>query len=128
MLLGKSIRIYNIILVDIGYIFFCFCQPQLSFPYTFFLMFLSYLYFFLYQAEAKILKGPHEDLESYLQAIQQLRNNIQFFNSNKSFKSSDGVLNHTNNLLAKAISKLEEEFKQLLSSYRLVLPLMSLNT
>ncbi|KAG6434204.1 hypothetical protein SASPL_105827 [Salvia splendens] len=70
------------------------------------------------QAEAKILKGPHEDLESYLQAIQQLRNNIQFFNSNKSFKSSDGVLNHTNNLLAKAISKLEEEFKQLLSSYR----------
>ncbi|KAL1546096.1 exocyst complex component EXO70A1-like [Salvia divinorum] len=69
------------------------------------------------QAEAKILKGPHEDLESYLQAIQQLRNNIQFFNSNKSFKSSDGVLNHTNNLLAKAISKLEEEFKQLLLSY-----------
>ncbi|KAK6135982.1 hypothetical protein DH2020_030254 [Rehmannia glutinosa] len=69
------------------------------------------------QAEAKILKGPHEDLESYLQAIDQLRNNIQFFSNNKSFKSSDGVLNHTNTLLAKAISKLEEEFKQLLSSY-----------
>ncbi|KAL0299119.1 UNVERIFIED_CONTAM: Exocyst complex component EXO70A1 [Sesamum radiatum] len=70
------------------------------------------------QAESKILKGPHEDLESYLQAIDQLRKNIQFFSNNKSFKSSDGVLNHTNNLLAKAISKLEEEFKQLLSSYR----------
>lgn len=69
------------------------------------------------QAEAKILKGPHEDLESYLQAIEQLRNNIKFFSNNKSFKSSDGVLNHTNTLLAKAISKLEEEFKQLLSSY-----------
>ncbi|KAK6135936.1 hypothetical protein DH2020_030319 [Rehmannia glutinosa] len=69
------------------------------------------------QAEAKILKWPHEDLESYLQAIDQLRNNIQFFSNNKSFKSSDGVLNHTNTLLAKAISKLEEEFKQLLSSY-----------
>ncbi|KAL3838158.1 hypothetical protein ACJIZ3_022749 [Penstemon smallii] len=69
------------------------------------------------QAEAKILKGPHEDLESYLQAIEQLRNNIQFFSNNKSFKSSDGVLNHTNNLLSKAISKLEEEFKQLLASY-----------
>ncbi|KAL3647320.1 hypothetical protein CASFOL_008288 [Castilleja foliolosa] len=69
------------------------------------------------QAEAKILKGPHEDLESYLQAIDQLRNNIQFFSNNKSFKSSDGVLNHSNTLLAKAISKLEEEFKQLLSSY-----------
>ncbi|KAL8050458.1 hypothetical protein ABFX02_06G083300 [Erythranthe guttata] len=69
------------------------------------------------QAEAKILKGPHEDLESYLQAIDQLRNNIQFFNSNKSFKSSDGVLNHTNSVLTKAISKLEEEFRQLLLSY-----------
>ncbi|XP_073118598.1 exocyst complex component EXO70A1-like [Henckelia pumila] len=69
------------------------------------------------QAEAKILKGPNEDLESYLQAIEQLRNNIQFFSNNKSFKSSDGVINHTNNLLSKAISKLEEEFKQLLSYY-----------
>ncbi|KAF8403365.1 hypothetical protein HHK36_011467 [Tetracentron sinense] len=69
------------------------------------------------QAEAKILKGPHEDLESYLEAVDQLRSNVRFFSSNKSFKSSDGVLNHTNNLLAKAILKLEEEFKQLLTSY-----------
>lgn len=69
------------------------------------------------RAEAKILRGPHEDLESYLEAIDQLRNNIKFFSSNKSFKSSDGVLNHANSLLSKAILKLEEEFKQLLSSY-----------
>ncbi|KAL6989206.1 hypothetical protein U1Q18_014959 [Sarracenia purpurea var. burkii] len=69
------------------------------------------------QAEAKVLKGPHEDLESYLEAVEQLRSNIRFFSDNKSFRSSDGVVNHTNNLLAKAISKLEEEFKQLLSSY-----------
>jgi len=67
------------------------------------------------------LKGPHEDLETYLEAIDQLRANVRFFSSNKSFKSSDGVLNHANNLLAKAILKLEEEFRQLLSSYRLVL-------
>ncbi|KAA8518464.1 hypothetical protein F0562_015938 [Nyssa sinensis] len=46
------------------------------------------------QAEAKILRG-----------------------SNKSLKSSSGVLNHANNLLAKAILKLEEEFRQLLTSY-----------
>ncbi|KAL3639511.1 hypothetical protein CASFOL_017418 [Castilleja foliolosa] len=68
--------------------------------------------------------GPHEDLESYLQAIDQLRTNIQFFSNNKSFKSSDGVLNHSNTLLAKAISKLEKEFKQLLSSYSVLLLLM----
>ncbi|KAF5737410.1 Exocyst subunit exo70 family protein A2 isoform 1 [Tripterygium wilfordii] len=69
------------------------------------------------KAEAKILKGPHEDLESYLEAIDQLRANVKFFSSNKGFKSSDGVLNHANNLLAKAISKLEDEFRQLLTIY-----------
>ncbi|RDX91492.1 Exocyst complex component EXO70A1 [Mucuna pruriens] len=69
------------------------------------------------QAEAKILKGPHEDLENYLEAIDKLRSNIQFFGSKKGFKSSDGIVGHANNLLAKAISKLEDEFKQLLSSY-----------
>ncbi|KAI3706056.1 hypothetical protein L1987_76309 [Smallanthus sonchifolius] len=69
------------------------------------------------EAEAKILKGPHDNLEGYLEAIEQLRSNIRFFTNNKSFKSSDGVLNHANNLLSKAISKLEHEFKQLLSSY-----------
>ncbi|XP_061996522.1 exocyst complex component EXO70A1-like isoform X2 [Rosa rugosa] len=70
------------------------------------------------QAEAKILRGPHEDLESYLEAIDQLRRNIRFFSSNKGLKSSDGVLGHANSLLSKAISKLEDEFKQLLKSYR----------
>ncbi|QCE07780.1 exocyst complex component 7 [Vigna unguiculata] len=69
------------------------------------------------QAEAKILKGPHEDLENYLQAIENLRSNIQFFGSKKGFKSSDGIVVHANNLLAKAISKLEDEFRQLLLSY-----------
>uniref|UniRef100_A0A5B6ZXT9 Exocyst subunit Exo70 family protein n=1 Tax=Davidia involucrata TaxID=16924 RepID=A0A5B6ZXT9_DAVIN len=69
------------------------------------------------QAEAKILRGPHEDLESYIEAVDQLRSIVRFFSSNKSLKSSIGVLNHANNLLAKSISKLEEEFRQLLTSY-----------
>ncbi|ERN16141.1 hypothetical protein AMTRI_Chr11g95420 [Amborella trichopoda] len=69
------------------------------------------------QVEAKIMKGPHEDLGGYLEAVDQLRSNVQFFSCNKSFKSSDGVLNHANGLLAKAMQKLEEEFKQLLSAY-----------
>ncbi|XP_050126738.1 exocyst complex component EXO70A1-like isoform X2 [Malus sylvestris] len=70
------------------------------------------------QAESKILRGPREDLESYLEAIDQLRRNIRFFSSTKGFRSSDGVISDANGLLAKAISKLEEEFKQLLLSYR----------
>ncbi|GAV87023.1 Exo70 domain-containing protein [Cephalotus follicularis] len=69
------------------------------------------------QAEAKINRGPHDDLESYLEAIDQLRSSILFFSNKKGFKSSDGVLNQANTLLARAISNLEEEFKQLLSSY-----------
>lgn len=69
------------------------------------------------KAEAKILRGPHEDHESYLEAIDQLRSNVKFFSNNKNFKSVDGVLRHANNLLAKAITKLEEEFKQILMNY-----------
>ncbi|KAK6152260.1 hypothetical protein DH2020_014895 [Rehmannia glutinosa] len=69
------------------------------------------------QAEAKILRGPHEDLESYLEAVDQLRSIVRFFSGNKGFKSSIGVVNQANNLLAKAIFKLEEEFRQLLTSY-----------
>ncbi|KAI9118749.1 hypothetical protein K1719_010194 [Acacia pycnantha] len=68
------------------------------------------------QAETKVLKGPHEDLANYLNAIDQLRGSIQFFGSKKGFKSGDGVVSQANNLIAKAISKLEDEFKQLLSS------------
>uniref|UniRef100_A0A5B6ZVX3 Exocyst subunit Exo70 family protein n=1 Tax=Davidia involucrata TaxID=16924 RepID=A0A5B6ZVX3_DAVIN len=69
------------------------------------------------QAEAKILRGPHEDLESYIEAVDQLRSIVRFFSSKQSLKSSIGVLNHAHNLLAKAILKLEEEFRQLLTSY-----------
>ncbi|XP_057512127.1 exocyst complex component EXO70A1 [Actinidia eriantha] len=69
------------------------------------------------QAEAKILRGPHEDLESYLEAVDQLRSIVRFFSSNKGLKSSVGVINHASNLLSKAILKLEEEFRQLLTSY-----------
>lgn len=78
------------------------------------------LHWSIIQAEAKILKGPHEDLENYLEAIDKLRSNIQFFGSKKGFKSSDGIVVHANNLLAKAISKLEDEFRQLLLSYRYI--------
>lgn len=67
------------------------------------------------------MRGPHEDLESYLEAIDQLRSTINFFKINKALKSSEGVINHANNLLNKAISKLEDEFRQLLANYRFVL-------
>ncbi|XP_051113690.1 exocyst complex component EXO70A1-like [Andrographis paniculata] len=70
------------------------------------------------QAEAKILRGPHEFLESYLEAVDQLRSIVKFFTAgDKGFMSGISVVNQANNLLAKATGKLEEEFRQLLSSY-----------
>ncbi|GER43432.1 exocyst subunit EXO70 family protein [Striga asiatica] len=56
-------------------------------------------------AEAKILRGPHEDLESYLEAVDQLRSIVRFFTANKGFQTNQ------------TIAKLEEEFRQLLTSY-----------
>ncbi|CAJ1946931.1 unnamed protein product [Sphenostylis stenocarpa] len=68
-------------------------------------------------AETRILRGPHEDLESYLEAIEKLKANVRFFSGKKNFKCSEGIINHANGLLAKAISKLQEEFKHLLTNY-----------
>ncbi|WCJ34201.1 exocyst subunit exo70 family protein A2 [Euphorbia peplus] len=69
------------------------------------------------KAEAKILRGPHEDLESYLEAIDQLRSILKFFSSNKINKGTDAIINHCNQILTKAISKLEDEFRTLLANY-----------
>lgn len=69
------------------------------------------------EAEGKIRKGPHEDLDGYLEAVEQLRKNFTFFASKKSFKNHDAVINRVNDLLSQAVLKLEEEFKQLLSTY-----------
>ncbi|KAL8129494.1 hypothetical protein V2J09_018649 [Rumex salicifolius] len=67
------------------------------------------------QAEAKILRGPHEDLENYLQSIDQLKANAQFFSDKKYFKRNSAPLNHVNGLLSKAVMKLEVEFTNLLA-------------
>ncbi|XP_076893638.1 exocyst complex component EXO70A1-like isoform X2 [Bidens hawaiensis] len=68
------------------------------------------------QAEAEIMRGPHEDLESYLEAVNQLKQIVRFFSTNKTLKSSIGVITHSTTLLQKASLMLEEEFRQLLTS------------
>ncbi|XP_076883412.1 exocyst complex component EXO70A1-like [Bidens hawaiensis] len=68
------------------------------------------------QAEAEIMRGPHEDLESYLEAVNQLKQIVRFFSTNKNLKSSIGVITHSTTLLQKASLMLEEEFRQLLTS------------
>ncbi|XP_071686496.1 exocyst complex component EXO70A1-like [Rutidosis leptorrhynchoides] len=68
------------------------------------------------QAEAEIMRGPHEDLESYLEAVNQLKQIMRFFSTNKTLKSSIGVITQCTTLLQKASLMLEEEFRQLLAS------------
>uniref|UniRef100_A0A0E0BPA6 Exocyst subunit Exo70 family protein n=1 Tax=Oryza glumipatula TaxID=40148 RepID=A0A0E0BPA6_9ORYZ len=69
------------------------------------------------RAEATILRGPHEDLEGYLEAVDLLKSIVRFFASNKSLKNNDGLLNRVNNILSKSALKIEEEFKQLMTTY-----------
>lgn len=56
-----------------------------------------------------------------MDAINQLRNNVRFFNNNKSLKSNHAAVSHANNLLAKGMEKLEGEFKQILNNYRFII-------
>lgn len=70
------------------------------------------------QAELKILKGPHEDLGGYIEAIDEMRSIVKNFNKYKTFRNSDAAIDHANSLLAKSVTKLEEEFQLVLSSYR----------
>ncbi|MCO5563532.1 hypothetical protein L7F22_017176 [Adiantum nelumboides] len=69
------------------------------------------------KVESKIIEGPHEDLGGYLAAVDELRNNVEFFTYNNSFKSSDSALNHAHGLLSKAMTRLEEEFQNLLTAH-----------
>lgn len=68
------------------------------------------------KVESKIIEGPHEDLGGYLAAVDELRNNVEFFTFNNSMKSSDAALNYAHGLLSKAMVRLEEEFKGLLAT------------
>nr|GMC88789.1 exocyst complex component EXO70A1-like [Ipomoea batatas] len=69
------------------------------------------------KAEAKILKGPHEDSESYLEGCDQLRSIVRTFSGKNNLKSSVGVITYATTLLANSIIKLEDDFQQLLTSY-----------
>jgi exocyst complex protein 7 len=65
------------------------------------------------------LKGPHEDLESYLKAVDHLKEVAGFFSLKENFKSSERFLNDINILLSKSSLMIEEEFKNLMITHRL---------
>ncbi|KAJ1264832.1 hypothetical protein BS78_08G032200 [Paspalum vaginatum] len=69
------------------------------------------------QAEAVILRGPHEDLKRFMEAVELLKDVGRFVSSNKNFKSCEGILNQVSNLLTKSSLKIEEEFRHLMGTY-----------
>ncbi|KAK3139373.1 hypothetical protein QOZ80_5AG0382260 [Eleusine coracana subsp. coracana] len=69
------------------------------------------------RAEATISKGPQEDIERYLEAMDQLKGIIRFFSSHANSKSCEGLLNHVNGLLTHAALMIEDEFRQLMGTY-----------
>lgn len=82
------------------------------------IIWFSFSCYFNFKAEAIIKKGPHEDLEGYLEAIAQLRKIIKRFTGNKNLKTSIEVISSVTNTLARATMQLDDEFKQLLAQYR----------
>ncbi|XP_047052613.1 exocyst complex component EXO70A1-like [Lolium rigidum] len=66
------------------------------------------------EAEATILKGPHEDLESYLKAVDRLKQVAGFFTLKDNFKNCERFLNDIKILLSKSSLMIEEEFKNLM--------------
>uniref|UniRef100_A0ACD5YCF0 Uncharacterized protein n=1 Tax=Avena sativa TaxID=4498 RepID=A0ACD5YCF0_AVESA len=69
------------------------------------------------EAEATILKGPHQDLESYLKAVGHLKEVADFFSLKENFKNCERFLNDINILLSKSSLMIEGEFKKLMITH-----------
>ncbi|KAL5052475.1 hypothetical protein RYX36_033157 [Vicia faba] len=59
------------------------------------------------QIKMHSIRSSHDNIDKTLKAAEQ----------QKEFKSSGGIISHANSLLAKAMLKLEDEFKHLLTNY-----------
>ncbi|KAJ4772450.1 Exocyst subunit exo70 family protein A1 [Rhynchospora pubera] len=68
------------------------------------------------EAEVVIFKGPGEDLNGFLDAMDQLIRISRFFNSRKSYQARESTLQHINRLLADATRMTENEFHKMLTA------------
>ncbi|KAJ3687827.1 hypothetical protein LUZ61_016991 [Rhynchospora tenuis] len=68
------------------------------------------------EAEVVIFKGPGEDLNGFLDAMDQLMRISRFFNSRKSYQARESTLPHVNRLLADATRMTENEFHKMLTA------------
>ncbi|KAK3143309.1 hypothetical protein QOZ80_4AG0298760 [Eleusine coracana subsp. coracana] len=66
-------------------------------------------------AERVILNRPRKGLSAYLDAVDKLRSVEFCFNSKRSYRISDKVLKHVDELLSEAAAELENDFHRILS-------------
>lgn len=78
------------------------------------------LVWFGVKVEDKVLRGPKDDLVGFLEACDTLHTNVEYLTFNRSLKASDTALTHARDLFSKGMSRLEEEFRALLTAHRLV--------
>jgi exocyst complex protein 7 len=69
------------------------------------------------QVENKVLEGPKSDFDGFLGACDELHKNVEYLTLNRSLKASDTALNQARDLFGKGMSRLEEEFKVILTSH-----------
>lgn len=69
------------------------------------------------QVEDKVLRGPKDDLVGFLEACDTLHTNVEYLTFNRSLKASDTALTHARDLFSKGMSRLEEEFRALLTAH-----------
>jgi len=72
------------------------------------------------QVENKVLEGPKSDFVGFLAACDELHKNVEYLTLNRSLKASATALNQASDLFGKGMSRLEEEFKVLLTNHRSV--------
>jgi exocyst complex protein 7 len=68
------------------------------------------------QVENKVLEGPKSDFGGFLAACDELHKNVEYLMLNRSLKASDTALNQARDLFNVGMSRLEEEFRVLLTN------------
>jgi hypothetical protein len=81
----------------------------------------------LNQTEVVISKGPSEDLDGFIEAMDRLLRISRFFNSRENYAATESTLLLVNSLLSKATKMAEIEFNKMLTALRFILFCLFLN-
>jgi hypothetical protein len=75
--------------------------------------------------ESRLNDGIKENLDSFLQTLEQLNNNIIFFSKNKNYKGSEILITQLGLMKQRGISLLEKKYQELIEKRSISVPLPS---